>query len=100
MSYYSEIMQLPRSNLTLIADKLIKKGLVERHDDSSDRRVVILKITPQGESYLQEIKLLIRNEFAKKMSTVSDEDISRFNQLIEEMEIIIRKIYDADQGEV
>lgn len=48
------------SNLTVIVDKLVKKGLAERCRSKEDRRVVIVKLTEEGnEHYIRhrDIKL-------------------------------------------
>jgi DNA-binding MarR family transcriptional regulator len=56
MSYYSEKMMIPKSNLTVVSDKLIKEGYVDREFDPSDRRIIILNITEKGKAYLEEQK--------------------------------------------
>ena len=43
------------SNATRIVDKLKEKGLVDREEDPSDRRLVMIKITPNGQKLLSEV---------------------------------------------
>lgn len=48
------------SNLTVIVDKLVKKGLAERCRSEEDRRVVIVKLTEKGKEHYnshRDIKL-------------------------------------------
>ena len=42
-------------DITRLTDKLVKKGLVERDRDTKDRRVVITKITKEGETLVNEV---------------------------------------------
>jgi DNA-binding MarR family transcriptional regulator len=38
-----------------LVDRAERAGLVQRHEDSGDRRVVRLRLTPQGASLLQQL---------------------------------------------
>lgn len=91
MSYYSEKMMIPKSNLTLIADKLIDGGLIERVFDPNDRRIIILKITEKGEKYLYKFKEKVVKEMEERLGLYSDNDIRRLNELIEEMKTIFEQ---------
>lgn len=88
MSYYSEKMMIPKSNLTVISDTLVKDGLLERVFDPNDRRVVILAITEKGEERLHEHKKNMMHEMAKRLDAFDDKDINRINELIEELKAI------------
>lgn len=92
MSYYSEKMMVSKPNLTVMADKLIEEGFVERAFDASDRRIVILKITKKGEELLSEHKAIVRQEMAKILSLLDEKDVKRLNELIVEMKEIFNKI--------
>jgi DNA-binding MarR family transcriptional regulator len=92
MSYYSEKMMIPKSNLTVISDKLIEEGFIERVFDPSDRRVIFLMITDKGQGYLCEHKKRMKQEMIKKLDAFSDVDIKRLNELIEEMRTILEKM--------
>ena len=92
MSYYSEKMMIPKSNLTVISDKLIKEGFIERDFDSNDRRVIILALTQKGEEFISENIKRIREEMVERLDSFNDEDIKRMNELIEEMKEIFYKL--------
>lgn len=92
MNYYSEKMMIPKSNLTVIADKLIEEGLIQRVFDPSDRRIIILKITEKGEEYLLEFKKKVIKEMETKLGLYSDNDVKRLNELIEEMKTIFNQM--------
>lgn len=92
MSYYSEKMMIPKSNLTVISDKLIKEGFVERDFDANDRRVIILALTQKGEEYINENIKKIKWEIMERLESFSDEDIKRLNELIEEMKEIFYRL--------
>ncbi len=92
MNYYSEKMMIPKSNLTVMADKLIKMGLVQRDFDSVDRRIVTLEITPKGLEYSDEYKGIVKGHMIKKLEVLEDEDAERMNELLEELRAIFSKL--------
>lgn len=92
MSYYSEKLMMPKPNLTVIADKLIEERLIERVFDPADRRVVILKITEKGEESIREHKEKVRCDVGEKLDLLSDNDIKRLNDIIDEMKVILKKL--------
>lgn len=92
MNFYSDKMMIPRSNLTVISDKLIEEGYIQRLYDPSDRRVVILEITSKGEECLNGYKEKVKKEMIKRLDVLNDEDIKRLNVLLEEMKTIFNKV--------
>ncbi|MNL38521.1 HTH-type transcriptional regulator MhqR [compost metagenome] len=42
-------------NITLVIDNLEKRGLVRRVRESSDRRVVTIHLTPEGETLIRDV---------------------------------------------
>ncbi|MFZ5987789.1 MAG: MarR family winged helix-turn-helix transcriptional regulator [Bacillota bacterium] len=94
MNYYGSKMLISKPNLSVLADKLIEEGFVERGYLPDDRRVIILKITGKGEKFLQEQMNRIKKHLLEKMSAFGDEDIKRLNELMEESRAIILKLED------
>lgn len=56
MGHLSERLSVRQSALTQAADRLIGHGLAERLNDRSDRRVVRLRLTPKGRTWIAERK--------------------------------------------
>jgi DNA-binding MarR family transcriptional regulator len=54
MSDLSRFSGIDRTTLTRSIDRLVKDGLVERCAHPSDRRLVLLKLTPVGEVFHKE----------------------------------------------
>ena len=50
MSQLSDVLRVSNGNVTGIADRLGDEGLVERVPVPGDRRAMILRITPEGQS--------------------------------------------------
>ncbi len=92
MSFYSEKMGIPKSNLTVMSDKLFDEGLIERNFDPSDRRVITLTITQKGEEFLVECLNERKAIIVSRLEALNEEDVKRLNELIEETIEILGKL--------
>jgi DNA-binding MarR family transcriptional regulator len=54
MKDFSERLMVSQSTLTNLADKLVKRGLIERHADEADRRMVRLRMSERGTQLMEE----------------------------------------------
>lgn len=48
MKEYSERLRVTRSTVTQLAERLVRRGLIERFHDTTDRRIVRLRLSPAG----------------------------------------------------
>lgn len=69
-------------NATRLVDKLLVKNLVTRSKCETDRRVVYVKITPEGLKLLEDISL---DEFHDFYSRLSDAEFQELNRLLDKM---------------
>ena len=91
MNYYASKMMVSKPNLTVVADKLIQEGIVERDYLPEDRRVIILKLTQKGDQFLNQKMEMVKKHILSKIAMFDDKDIVRLNELVEEMRQIISK---------
>lgn len=78
-------MGIEKPTLTRMLDMLEAEALVERLPDPSDRRAKLIRLTSQGEATLDaasELASALRDEV---LSEFSDEEIIRFNQMVERL---------------
>lgn len=55
-----------------LVDRAVKAGLVERHEDAVDRRVVRLRLTPQGADVLRRLAKLHLEEIKRLTPHIRD----------------------------
>ncbi|MFW6410360.1 MAG: MarR family winged helix-turn-helix transcriptional regulator, partial [Halanaerobiales bacterium] len=89
MSNLHNKMYLAKSTLTVIVDRLVEDGLLKRHRDSHDRRVVLVEITEQGQKYLDEL-LQIRQNYLQH--ALAELDQGEKKHLIELLSPILSKL--------
>lgn len=90
MHYYGQKLLIPNPNMTALADKLVKEGLLERQADKKDRRIINLLITPKGKEFLEFHKRKLKKLIIERLEVLEDEDIQKLNNSFEE----IQKIFD------
>lgn len=97
MSYYSEKTMISKPNLTIIADKLIDEGYVERGFDKDDRRIITLNITDKGLEYLEKVKKIVIESISAKLDNLSDSDVDRLNSLFAEINSIFAEYFAKEE---
>lgn len=74
------------SAVTGLVDRLVKSDLVVRMRDRNDRRVVWIKVTPQGEAALQEAEACRREALQYLVRNLSEDDLATLCDIFERME--------------
>lgn len=60
--------------MTKIIGGLVDRGLVERWPDERDRRVVVLRLTDEGQTMFADLKAHMETRLAALMARMSDEE--------------------------
>jgi len=94
MRYYGQKLLISKPNMTTLADKLIKEGLLKRQTDVNDRRIINLMITPKGENFLEFHKSNLKKLIIKRLEVLKDKDMQKLNDSFEEIQNIFSKLDD------
>jgi len=70
---------ISKPQMTHLIDKLTQEGIVERLPDSSDRRVINIRLTPRGKVKLAKDKDVIRDSIRKKLSCLADSELEELS---------------------
>ena len=70
----SEQVKLARATITGIIDRLERAGLVERKRGESDRRRVLVGLTPAGREYLGRAPQPLQERFTRRITKLSREE--------------------------
>ncbi|MEN4904094.1 MarR family transcriptional regulator [Luteimonas sp. TWI1416] len=71
--------------MTRLIDRLIDRGLVERHADPDDRRVVRIRLSAQGEAIWRDIDQCGNRVRERAMSGIDDAQRQQLIQLLEQV---------------
>jgi len=79
-------------SLVRLIDTLVMKGLIQRSEDSTDRRAKLLCLTLEGQLLVARIKEIVAPLENELLSPFSDSDIARFGQFILSLESTINNV--------
>ena len=78
-------LDVGESAATAVVDRLVRQGLVVRRDDPSDRRVVRLALSDNGESLVTKLHATACRKTANLLVALSDDQLA---QLVTTMEML------------
>lgn len=95
MSTLSEHSYVSTSSLTIMLNKMVKDGLVERLNDPADRRVVRVRLTPSGEALLRQVEAKNIGLLETKLASLP---AAEKDKLIEFLPKVSRLLDDSGDG--
>ena len=67
ISTLADRLQIEQHSAVELVDRSVKKGVVERYRQGSDRRKVFLRVTPEGDRALTEIAVRNRHDLMSSL---------------------------------
>lgn len=92
ISDIASTLNISRSNMTPIIDKLLEEGVIDRYTDSEDRRIYRVKLVEKGYEFIKCHEEIIKSNISKKLSALDSESLTRLNCLVLETKSILDKI--------
>ena len=96
-SELAELLDVEPITLCRIVDKLQVRGLIERHQNPSDRRVWILRLMPAARPKLMQARKLGEVTRGEALTEVSEHDVFR---LMETLQVLKSNLTDACESSV
>jgi DNA-binding MarR family transcriptional regulator len=56
VSQFATVLRVGRSAASLLVDRLVQDGLVERTEDTEDRRRTLIRLSPRGEDLVAQLR--------------------------------------------
>ncbi len=79
-------LDVTESSATAVTDRLVKQGLVERHNDPSDRRVVRLSLSPEGGSLVERLDEAASSKAAAMLGALTDKQLEQLVDILVTLE--------------
>lgn len=70
------------SNATVLVDRLVDRGLVERLADPQDRRVVLVRAADEGRQLIEQLVTSWRTLSSPLLETLAPEDLSKVREAL------------------
>ncbi|WP_373740594.1 MarR family transcriptional regulator [Neisseria sp.] len=81
-SRLSDLMDLTRTSATRLSDEMVERNWVDRHINQQDRRQIVLKLTAEGEAFIQKIWPQISSKSAEAWKDFTNEDYAQLEHLL------------------
>jgi DNA-binding MarR family transcriptional regulator len=81
-SELGEGLIVTRATVTGLLDSLERRGFVRRSAHPSDRRSLVVEITPEGVAVLKQVRSIIHAQETAWMGVLSDGDLRRYIRLL------------------
>lgn len=81
-SRLSDLMDLTRTSATRLSDEMVERGWVGRHINQQDRRQIVLKLTQEGESFIQQVWPQISSKSGEAWEDFTNEDYTQLQNLL------------------
>lgn len=92
MSELSLKMCISKQQLTIIIDKLMKVKLVERVNDKSDRRIVNIKLSEEGNKFLGLFTMKIEKDMRMRIKALNEDEMKTLLHAIDDIYNITKKL--------
>ncbi|HEY3372903.1 MAG TPA: MarR family transcriptional regulator [Prolixibacteraceae bacterium] len=92
MSDIGKCLAMPKPHITVIVDKLIEEGYVERQSDPTDRRIVNILITEKGTADFETIKQLVSENMKSKLLLLHEDELEILSVATQQVKDILISI--------
>lgn len=82
MSELSQVLSMDNSTVTGLVDRLQRSGLVTRRANPDDRRISLIRITPQGMEEIKKAKPVITRVNERIKAGLSEREINTFKGIL------------------
>ncbi|GLX68726.1 MarR family winged helix-turn-helix transcriptional regulator [Paenibacillus glycanilyticus] len=85
MLQLAQYLGLDKSSITGLINRAERRGLVERSHSSHDRRVINVKVTPEGHQLIKVVSHKIERQMKSITDNLTEQDQSQFIMLASKM---------------
>lgn len=92
MTELANKLEISKTNLTPMVDKLIECNYIRRFRDDKDRRIIRVEICNDGKKLLDDHHKIFEDLLTEKLASLSEEDLNELSQSIEKFQHIVMKL--------
>jgi DNA-binding MarR family transcriptional regulator len=96
MSHLADVLNVSLSNATGLIDRLEERGFIERDRVPTDRRIVLVRVTPSGEAMLGEVDALSDDLLRSVLARLSPSQLRGLGQAMS----ALREAVDSTVGPI
>ena len=82
LSATAEFLGLTLPSTSKLVDQLVRQGILMRGDDATDRRRMILRLTPKGDALLKYARSAVEDHLARTLSGFDGNELAVLNKVL------------------
>ncbi|MEU6800839.1 MarR family winged helix-turn-helix transcriptional regulator [Streptomyces neyagawaensis] len=90
----AEALRMVPNNVSTLVTRLTEAGLLERHQDDTDKRVAHLRVTAVARQRIAEVQNFAAAQLASALRTLTDGDRSALGSALGALEALSRRLRD------
>ena len=88
-------INVSKSQMTSRVDQLVEDGMIERINDTEDRRIIRIQLTKNGKDFLKNSKKMIEGSMNELIDPLIVEDLENLRTSIQTIKKIVLKIQQS-----
>lgn len=92
MGELADKMNMPKQQMTQIVAKLVEYGFASRYRSDTDRRMIRISTTPQGDTYIEKEHHAYLMRAIEQINALGEDDARDMRQAIDTMNRILPKL--------
>lgn len=93
MGDLSSVSYISFGSLTVMVNKLVEEGFVDRIPCKKDRRIIYVKLSEKGEQYLKESAEHFISLLEDKVRSLNEEDKQKLKELLSQANELLKKVW-------
>jgi DNA-binding MarR family transcriptional regulator len=91
-SELGETVGISKPQMTRSIDRLTELGMVRRHHDTKDRRMINIRLTEKGKATLERAERLLKDRLRARLASLDEGDVEKLADSLGDMAEILTKI--------
>lgn len=91
------LLSVTGENVTGLIDRLEKKGLVARERSEKDRRIIMARITPQGDRIFKNVCGGFEQKLRNTLSGLENSELNKFNSILDKLYKELQEKFDSEE---
>ena len=91
LSELAEILTVSPPSVSVMVARLVEKGLLIRERATSDRRKVVIQVSPDAEHYIAEMEEGMIATFVELLEEIGPETAGKWHEVLERVEQVLLK---------
>lgn len=91
----AESLSVSPPSVSVMVDRLVERGLLKRERATSDRRKVVIQVSPGAEQHIEEMEERVVATFVGLLEELGSETAAKWHEVLKEVEgVLIQRQYE------